>query len=150
MPTPPVAPPTAITGLPRALLSPRPNCRSLKPFQRADQIFDLHRLGQELLGPGAHGPQDQLPSVEELTTRMLHSGDVARQLLDELEGLVGIGIERDDADVGMRLRHDVGEELVARAFGFEPNHVHAQQHRFQRFARHYRSDRQWPVGGRWS
>ena len=55
-------------------------------------------------------------------------------MLDQLQRLVGIGIERHDADVGMRLRDDVGEELVARAFGFEPNHVEAQQNRLQRFA----------------
>ena len=75
-----------------------------------------------------------VPSVEPLTTKMLHCGEVLRQLFDQLQRLVGIGIQCHHADVGMRLRNDIGEEFVARAFGFQPDHVEAQQNRFQRFA----------------
>ena len=57
------------------------------------------------------------------------------QLFDQFERFVGIGIERHDADVGMSLGDDVGEEFVARALGLEPDHVQAQQHGFQRITR---------------
>ena len=66
---------------------------------------------------------------------MLHSGERSRELLDQLQALLRVAVERDDADVGLRLADDVGEELVPRALGLEPDHVHAQQHGLQGLAR---------------
>ena len=75
-----------------------------------------------------------MPSVDELITRMLHVGRRLVQLGDQLQGFFGIVVERHDADVGMRLCHHVGKELVARALRLEPDHVHAQQRRLQSVA----------------
>ncbi len=71
----------------------------------------------------------------ELTTSTLHSGAVCESLVDQVEGLLRVAVDGDDADVRVRLPDHVGEELVARALGLEPDHVHAQQHRLQRIAR---------------
>src|SRR4051812_41289128 len=52
-------------------------------------------------------------------------------LLQQVQPLVRIAVDRHDADVGLRLADDVGKELVPRTFRFEPNNVHTQQHVFQ-------------------
>ena len=74
------------------------------------------------------------PSLLLLTTRMLHSGDDSRRVLDQLHGLVGVGIDADHADVRSCLADDVGEELVPRRLGLQPAHVHAQEHGLQRLS----------------
>src|SRR5690348_4966059 len=54
--------------------------------------------------------------------------------MDEFQRLVDILIERNDADIGMRLGDDVGEELITRALRLEPDPIHPEQHRFQTVA----------------
>ena len=53
--------------------------------------------------------------------------ELHRQLLDQLERLAVVGIEGDDDEVGGGLAGDVDEELVARALGFEPDGLDAEQ-----------------------
>ena len=65
---------------------------------------------------------------------MLQSG-VSSCRRDQAERFFGILVERDQADVRMRLQHDVGEELIARAFGLEPHEIKSQQHRLDCIAR---------------
>ena len=119
-------------------------------LERRDQVFDPHRLGQELLGPGPHRPQDQVAVGRRADDEDAALGRGLVQLGDQLQGLLRIVVERHDADVGMGLGHDVGEELVARALGLEPDHVHAQEHRFQARRARHRPGRRWPTGARCS
>ena len=67
-------------------------------------------------------------------TRMRALGRASAQLADQFAALVRVAIERDEADVGLRLGYHVGEELVARALGLEPDGLHAQQRRLERIA----------------
>ncbi len=104
------------------------------PSQGGQQVFDLDRLGEEFLGPRPHRPQDQLAVVR----RAGHQhGAVGRGLAeprDQIQCLVGVAVQRHQADIGVGLGHDVGKELVARALGLQPNHVHSQEHRLERFS----------------
>ena len=74
------------------------------------------------------------PSPRALTARIGMSGQLGGQLGDQLQGLGLVGIEGDDDDVGDGLLDHVEEELVARAFGFEPDRFHAEQQVAQRVA----------------
>ena len=129
VPTPPVAPATAITVLPRSSVSPRP--KRWSPIRSSAATRSSIRTGwvQELLDAGPHRPQDQVAVGRRADDQDAALGRRLVQLADQLQGLLRVVVERHDADVGMRLGHDVGEELVARALGFEPDRVHAQQHR---------------------
>ena len=77
-------------------------------LQRRHQVFDPHRLRQELLDAGPHRPQDQVAVGRRADDDDAALGRGLVQLRDELQGLFRIVIERDDADVGMRLGDDVG------------------------------------------
>ena len=60
MPTPPVAPATAITVLDRELRLAAAEALVADPFQRRDQVLDPQRLGEKLFHAGPHRPQDQV------------------------------------------------------------------------------------------
>ena len=77
----------------------------------------------------------RLPSADVLVTSRSHLGADLASDVDQLERLVRIVVERDEADVWVGLRDDVAEEFVARAFGFEPHGVETEQHRLQRVTR---------------
>ena len=54
------------------------------------------------------------------------------QVVDQLQGFVRVGIHADDADLRLSLPDDVGEELVPGGLGFQPAHVHTQEHLLER------------------
>ncbi len=83
----------------------------------------------------AHGPQDQRAIRGTTNDQDAAAGGGGSKLFDQFECFVGVGIQRNDADVGMSLSYDVREKLVARALGLEPDHLQAQQHAFQRITR---------------
>ena len=58
------------------------------PSQRRQQVFDADRLGEELLGPGPHRPQDQLPVVRRADHQHGAVGRVLVQPADQVQGLV--------------------------------------------------------------
>ena len=95
-------------------------------LQRGRQVFGLERLREKLLGPGAHRPQNQIAVGRGAGDQDRALGGRLGQRGDQLQRLVRIAVERDEADVGIRLADDVGEELVARALGLEPDGVQAQ------------------------
>ena len=68
----------------------------------------------------------------------------AQILRSACKRLVRIGVDADHADVRIRLADDVDEELVPRGLGFQPTHVHAQEHRLERLPGMRHSDRRWP------
>ena len=104
-------------------------------LQRGGEVFRLERLGEELFRPGPHRPQDQIAVGRAAGDQDRALGRRLGQRGDQLQRLVRIAVERDEADVGIRLPDDVGKELVARALGFEPDGVEAEQRRLQRVAR---------------
>ena len=150
VPTPPVAPRDGDHVLPRLAAVAAAELPLADPIEGGDQVFDLDRLGEELLGPGPHRPQDQLAVGRAADDEHAALGRDLADLLDQLEAFFGICVDRDDADVGLGLADDVGEELVARALGFEPDHVHAQQHVLDAHRERSRWDRRWLGGGRCS
>ena len=102
--------------------------------QGGQQVVDPQRLGEEFLRPGPHGPQDQLAVVRGTGHQHGALGRVFAEPRDQFQGPIGIGVQGHQADVGVGLVHHVGKELVTRALGLQPNHVHAQEHRFDRFS----------------
>ena len=135
VPTPPVAPATAITvqpcGLPGLLPS---RCRATR-CNAAATSSALSGWVRNSLAPARIARRIRLPSVELLVTRIVAVVCRLGQLGDQFEGAVRIRVERDKADVGLRLTDDVGKELVARALGLEPDGFEPQQRRLERFAR---------------
>ncbi len=106
-----------------------------KPLQGEQQLFENDGGRQEFLGAGAEGLQYGLAVAARADGEDGHGGELAGQLLDQLQGLVVVGVERDHHDIGARLPGHVDKELVARAFGFEPNRLDAEQEIAERFAR---------------
>ena len=86
------------------------------------------------LAPARSAWRIKPPSFDELTTSTAQSGEAAPKRVDQFQRLLRIGVDGHQADVGIGLGHHVGEELVARTLGFQPDHVHSQQHALQRFA----------------
>ena len=74
------------------------------------------------------------PSVELLTTMMLHSGERSRKFANQSDRFLGVAIDTNHADVGIGLPHDIREKFVAGTFRFEPNDLHAEQHRLELLA----------------
>ena len=136
VPTPPMAPATAITWLPRGRCLASPETPIVDPSQRGQQVFDPDGLGEEFLGPARSACRIRLPSFDELTTNTAQLGDAAARSRHQVERFLGIGVDGHQADIRVGLGHDVGKELVARTLGFEPNQVHPQQHALERFALH--------------
>ena len=93
-PTPPVAPATAMTRAAADLPSPRAKAVVADAVQRADQVFDSHRLRQEFFGAGPHGAQDQVAVGRRADDQNAALGRRLVQLLDQLQGLFGVVVER--------------------------------------------------------
>ena len=98
------------------------------------QIFEHHGLRQKLLGPGPERLQDRIAVAAGADGQDRQAGKFALKLLNQLQGLGLVGVEGDDDQIGARLPGHVDEELVARAFGFEPDRLDAQQQIAERFA----------------
>lgn len=84
-----------------------------KSVQGEEEFFENDRRGEEFLGPGPQRLQDRLAVAASGHREDRHSGKFAGQLLNELQGLVVIGVKRDDDKVGSRLASHVDEKLVA-------------------------------------
>ena len=106
--------------------------RGADPIESVQHVLDPDRLGEEFLGPGPHGLENDLTvgRAADYQHRALRSD--LPDLLDQFQALLRVGIDRNDANIGLRLAHDIGKELIARAFRLEPDDVHSQQHVFQR------------------
>ena len=70
-------------------------------MQGQQQLFEHHGRGQEFLGPGPQGLQDRLAVAARADGEDRHVGKFDRQLLDELQRLVVVGVESDDDQVGL-------------------------------------------------
>jgi len=104
-------------------------------LQGEQQLFEHHRGGKELLGAGTEGLQDGLAVAARADGENGYGREFAGQLLDQLQGLVMVGVERDHDDIGTGLARHVDEELVARALGFQPDRLDAEQEVAERLAR---------------
>jgi hypothetical protein len=103
---------------------------SADAVESGDQIFHAQGLGEKLLGARPHGPQDHLPIGGAAHDEDVAFGSAFPKRFHQLQGFVGVAVNADDADVGLRLGDDVGEEFIARTFGFQPDHLHAHEHVF--------------------
>ena len=99
MPTPPVAPVTAIIVQPRPEPPAAADALPRHALQRGRQVFGLERLREELLRPGPHRPQDQVAVGRGAGDQDRAVGRRLRQRRDQLERLIRIAVERDEADV---------------------------------------------------
>ena len=95
-------------------------------------VFELQRQAQELLGPVAHGLQDQAPLGGRADDQHVAVGKFLRDPGDQRQPFGRVGIERHQGDIGPRLHDHVEEEIVARALGLEPDRVDAEHQRLER------------------
>ena len=82
-------------------------------FQRADHIFDADRPREEFLHAGPHRTQDQVTLIRLADYRNAAVRRLALQTVDQLECLIGIVVDDNNANVGIGLCDYVREKLVA-------------------------------------
>ena len=109
----------------------RAELRRPDAFESPGQVLVAQRQRDELLRPGPHRPQDQRPLGAAAGRQHRDALVLFADPLDQPDGVVGVGVERDDGDVRRGLFQDVRKEFVPGTIRLQPHRVHAQQHGFE-------------------
>ena len=146
LPTPPWRPPRQSPGSLAVWHRPCRKCRS--PIRPGAASRSSSRIGWERNSLAAHRLEDQVAVAGQ--RRRARSIRACGAAADQFDRFVRTGVDRHDGDVGSRLGDNIGEELVSRGLGFQPDHLQADQHCLEASLETRRLGRRSPVEERYS